>query len=132
MESYSEYSSLLQRFTASPLGLTDKSDGSKRRIHYLSFPTNDLFSINSGIPECYGTITYSRISDATSAVLRFRRGSILVKRDFESAFWHVPIAPDDQPILGFEWKDKYYAEQFLPFGLRTASYLFNLFAETFY
>ena len=36
------------------------------------------------------------------------------------------------PLLGFEWKRKYYAEPFLPFDLRTAPYLFNLFAEVFH
>ena len=129
---YTEFSQLPQQFTASPLGLTDKSDGSKRRIHHLSYPTSDASSINGGIPEDYGTINYSRISEAIMAVQRFGKGSWLIKRDFENAFRHVPVAPLDTPLLGFEWEGRYYAERFLPFGLRTAPYIFNLFAEVFH
>jgi len=36
------------------------------------------------------------------------------------------------PLLGFHWQEKFYAECFLPFGLRTAPYIFNLFAEVFH
>ena len=48
---YSSYDSLPPNFTASPLGLADKADGSKRRIHHLSFPTHCCTSINGGIPD---------------------------------------------------------------------------------
>lgn len=34
-----------------PLGLGDKSDGLKRRIHHLSYPPEEESSINCGIPE---------------------------------------------------------------------------------
>ena len=38
----------------------------------------------------------------------------------------------DSPLLGFEWQLKYIAERYLPFGLMTAPFLFNLFAEVFH
>ena len=57
---------------------------------------------------------------------------LLIKRDFEKAFRHIPISPLDSPLLGFHWQNKYYAELYLPFGLRKAPYIFNLFAETFH
>ena len=119
-------------YTASPPGLTDKADGSKRRIHHLSYPALDTDSINGGIPEHYGTIIYSGISDAIQAIQYMGKNCLLVKRDFESAFRHIPVSPLDSPLLGFHWKGTYYAESFLPFGLRTAPYLFNLFAEVFH
>ena len=58
--------------------------------------------------------------------------SRLIKRDFESAFHHIPVSPIDTPLLGFQWEGIFYAERFLLFGLRTAPYLFNLFAEVFH
>ena len=119
-------------FTASPLGLTEKADGSKRRIHHLSYPASDSVSINGGIPDHYGTITYSGIGDAIKAIQAMGRDCLLVKRDFESAFRHIPVSPLDSPLLGFHWEGTFYAESFLPFGLRTAPYLFNLFAEVFH
>ena len=65
---YSNKESLPRPFTAFPLGLTDKAAGRKRRIHHLSYPTMDSSSINAGIPEHYGTITYSGIVDAIQAI----------------------------------------------------------------
>ena len=103
LERYAHYSALPPDFTSSPLGLTDKSDGSKRRIHHLWFPAAYPFSINSGIPERYGTIDYSRISKAISAIQTFGKASRLIKRDFENAFRHIPIARDESLLLGFEW-----------------------------
>ena len=129
---YPNIQALPTHYTASPLGLTDKSDGSKRRIHHLSYPTNTTSSINGGIPEEYGVIAYSSVHDAILAIQNMGVGSLLVKRDFESAFRHIPISPLDSPLLGFQWQGKYYAERFLPFGLRTAPYLFNLFSEVFH
>ena len=38
----------------------------------------------------------------------------------------------DSPLLGFQWQGKYFAERYLPFGPRTAPYLFNLFAKVFH
>jgi len=132
LNQYPSPEALPHEFTASLLGLTDKADGSKRRIHHLSFPAESPTSINSGIPEEYGAIRYSSISDATSAIRALGKGCLLVKRDFESAFRHIPISPIDSPLLGFEWAGTYYSERFLPFGLPTAPYLFNLFAELFH
>jgi hypothetical protein len=41
----------------------------------------------------------------------------------------VPVATHEQWLLGFEWLSTPYAERCLPFGLSTAPFLFNLFAE---
>jgi len=133
LRKYCSYNTLPGYFIASPLvGLTDKSDGTKRRIHHLSYPPNDANSINSGIPELYGSISYSSITEAISAIQQFGNSCSLVKRDFESAFRHIPVSPLDTPLLGLYWQNTYYAEQYLPFRLRTAPYIFNLFAETFH
>ena len=101
-------------------------------MHHLSFAADDSCSINGGIPEAYRAIAYSTVKDAIAAVQRFGNCCQLTKRDFASAFRHIPVSPFDTPLLGFGWQGKYYSEHFLPFGLRTASYLFNLFAETFH
>ena len=131
LQYYPSQSSLPDYYIASPLGLTDKSDSSKRRIHHLSYPTNTERSINAGIPELYGNIKYSSIEDATTGVSKLGQGCYLIKRDFENALRHIPICPEDSPLLGFHWENRYYSEQFLPFGLRTAPYIFNLYAEMF-
>lgn len=129
---YPDPSQLPNHYTASTLGLIDKSDGSKRRIHHLSYPPLSVSSINSGIPEHYGTISYSTVTEAIEAIQGLGKDCILVKHDFEAAFQHIPVSPVDSPLLGFRWENTYYSELFLPFGLRTAPYLFNIFAEVFH
>ena len=87
---------------------------------------------NNGIPEQFGSITYSGIEDAVSAIQKLGKGSILIKCDFKSAFRHIPVSRYDSPLLGFHWQNCRYAESFLPFGFRTAPYLFNHFPEVFH
>ena len=132
LETYPDFASLPNHYTASPLGLVDKSDGSKRRIHHLSYPPGDNSAINNGIPEEYGAIVYSTIEDTIQAIQHFGAGCNLIKRDFESAFRYRPVSPLDSPLLGFKSGERYYAEKFLPFGLRTALYIFNLFGKIFH
>lgn len=57
------------------------------------------------------------------------KGSKLVKRDLADAFRHVPVARSDWWLLGFFWQDHYYFDRFLPFGLRTSPYIFDLLAR---
>ena len=47
---YTSYNQLPRFFTASPVGLTDKSEGTKQRIHHFSYPENRTHSVNGGIP----------------------------------------------------------------------------------
>jgi hypothetical protein len=91
-------------------------------------------TVNGNIPEEYGTLRYSTMDDVVAILSRppYGPGSILVKRDLEDAFRHIPVSPLDWPLLGFHWDSTYYADCFLPFGLRAAPYIFNLFAEAFH
>ena len=68
LELYTNEASLPEYYTASPL---DKADGSKRRIHHLTYPSSDTSSINSGITESYGTIMYSTIDEAILAIRKY-------------------------------------------------------------
>ena len=128
---YKDSQCLPSHYTASPLGLTDKADSNKRRIHNLSYPVGDPTAINAAIPEHYGMIKYSGIQDAIQAVQKYGKDRILLKRDFESAFRHIPVSLIDYPLLGFHWENYFYSECFLPFRLRNTPYLFNIFAEVF-
>jgi len=116
-------------FISSPLGLVPKGNGGWRRIHHLSFPTQ--LSVNDHIPAAFGAITYVKFDDILNTIRRTGRGSIIVKRDIESAFRNVPVALSNRWLLGLKW-GLHYTENCLPFGLRTAPFLFNLFAEGFH
>jgi len=96
---YPNTQSLSTYYTPSTLGLINKLDGGKRRIHHLSYPTNTTGSINGGIPEEFGTIAYSSVHNAIQSIQTMGIGSLLVKRDFKSAFRHIPVSPLPSPLL---------------------------------
>lgn len=114
-------------FISSPLGLVPKHDGGWRRIHDLSFPRER--SVNHYIDEAHGALEYTVLDDAIDALLTQGKGAIMVKRDLADAFRHIPIAESDFWLLGFFWAGFYYIDRFLPFGLRTAPFIFDLFAK---
>ena len=96
-------------------------------IFDLSCPNGE--SVNDHIPVEYGSLRYESFQEALALVASIGRGAILLKKDLKAAFRHVPLSPYDYWLFFFRWKDDYYVELFLPFGLRTAPFLFNLFAE---
>ena len=114
-------------FISSPLGLAPKSNGKWRRIHHLLHPRG--LSVNCHIAKDHGALEYASFDDAMTIVIEVGQGALLVKRDLAEAFRHILVAESDWSLLGFLWDDVYYVELFLPFGLRTSPYLFDLFAK---
>ena len=41
----------------------------------------------------------------------------------------MPVRQEDWNLLGIHWKSKYYIDTCLPFGLRSAPFLFNRLAD---
>lgn len=115
------------RFISSPLGLVPKPNGKWRVIHHLSFPPKT--SVNDAIDEEGAYLAYVKFEAILQMVISAGRDCIIVKRDMRDAFRMIPIAPQDHWLFGFQWEDKFYTEKVLPFGLRTAPFLFNLLAE---
>ena len=50
---------------------------------------------------------------------------MLCKIDLKDAFRLIPVQPTDWNLVGIFWKQKFYVDTCLPFGLRSALYLFN-------
>jgi hypothetical protein len=124
-------SNLPAHYFCSPIGLVPKMvDGVQtgwRVIFDLSSPLGS--SVNDGIPKEYGSLIYETLIDAIQLVAQVGKGAVMMKRDLKAAFRHIPINPCDYWLLIFKWDGKYYVDMFLPFGLRTAPRIFNLFAE---
>ena len=53
----------------------------------------------------------------------------MAKTDLKSAFRLIPIHPDDWHLLGIYWKAQYFVDMYLPFGLRSAPYIFNQLSD---
>ena len=66
---------------------------------------------------------------ASQKVLTVGQGAMLAKFDVSGAFRTVPVHPDDRHLLGMRWKCHTYADKVLPFGLRSASKLYNAVAD---
>ena len=119
------------RYYCSPLGLVpkrvDEVQTDWRRIFNLSCPAGH--SVNDAINPAFGSLRYETFNTAVSAIAKSGRGTVLMKRDIKAAFRMIPICTEDQWLLIFEWDGSYYMELFLPFGLRTAPFIFNLFGE---
>lgn len=115
-------------FRASPLGSVEKRGSSKRRrIHHLSWPRGA--SVNAGIPKEEVRIEYEPFVRAVATLRRLGRGTLFGKLDLEDAFRQIPVSPDDWELLGFTWARALWHEVTLTFGVASAPYIFNLFAE---
>ena len=114
-------------YICSPLGLVPKHNGGWRRIHDLSFPVKH--SVNHYIDEAWGQLEYVTFDEAVDAILRIKKGAVLIKRDLADAFRYIPIARSDWWLLRFYWDGSYWMDCFLPFRLRTAPFIFDLFAK---
>ena len=108
-------------------GGTKKKNGGWRMITHLSAPHR--LSINDGIDIEQHMFHYSSIDNATRLVANLGRNSALAKVDLKSAFHLIPINTLDWDLLGIYWRGSYYVDKQLPFGLRSALFLFNQFAS---
>ena len=54
----------------------------------------------------------------------------MAKTDLKTAFRLIAIHPDDWSLLGIYWQSQYYVDMYLPFGLRSAPFLFNQLSES--
>jgi hypothetical protein len=117
-------------FQVSPIGLVPKKNSAKfRTIFHLSFPKSGSTSINASISQEDFSLQYVTIDNAIEGIKHFGHGYFLAKTDIESAFRLIPVHPDDYEILGMYWDGKYYHDKVLPFGLRSAPYLFNQLSD---
>ena len=53
----------------------------------------------------------------------------MAKTDISAAFRHVPVHPKDWELLGMHWNGLYFFNIVLPFGLRSAPYIFNQLSD---
>ena len=121
-------------FIVSPLGAFKKRGSNKiRLIHDLSFPSKG--SVNSLINKEDFSLAYASVDDAVRICKSLGPGPVyMAKLDLENAFKHVLVDRRDWHMLGFSWPDsngrtQYFFSKVLNFGLRSAPFLFDMFAE---
>ena len=111
----------------SGLGVVPKRNGGLRVIHHLSAPPD--LSVNDHIDPAAFSLKYIHVDDAVRAILNIGSGALLSKFDIRNAFRLIPVRPDDWPLLGIHWRNQYYFDKVLPFGLRSSPFIFDKVAS---
>lgn len=75
------------------------------------------------------SLQYVRIDDAIDHIMHYGTSAFLFKLDIKSAFRIIPVHPDDWHLLGIKWRDNYYYDMVLPFGLRSSPAIFDSVAS---
>ena len=72
---------------------------------------------------------YASILDSAALVRQLDQGTVLAKIDLLHAYRHIPVHPDDHPLLGIKSGQDTFVDTALPFGLRSALKIFSAFAD---
>ena len=119
-----------ENFQVSPIGLVPKKHSDKfQTIFHLSFPKSETSSINYFIEKDDFSLQYITIDNAIAAIQKFGPGCYMGKTDIESAFRLIPVHANDWALMGMFWNGQYYFDKVLPFGLRSAPYIFNQLSD---
>ena len=114
----------LENLHVSPLGvIPKKTPGEFRMIHNLSYPKGA--SINDSIPPEFSSVKYASVDDAINLIQGQGKGCAMAKTDVRSAFRIVPVHLSDYPLLGFQWKEKWYYDKTLPMGCSSSCQIFE-------
>ena len=118
----------LANFQCHPVGVIPKKHSPDwRTIYHLSYPQGN--SINDHIAKDPYSLSYVWVDDAIQILQSLGKGAYMAKTDLKSAFRLIPIHPDDWNLLGILWKSQYYVDMYLPFGLRSAPFIFNQLSD---
>lgn len=119
----------LNNFISSPLGLVPKhTPGEWRLIHHLSHPKGQ--SVNDGIPEYYSKVSYDNLDYALAIIAKLGKGTFISKSDVKSAFYNLPIHPQDYNLLGFTWEDQFYYFKVAAMGCSSSCRSFELLSTS--
>lgn len=68
------------------------------------------------------------VVDIIDGIMTYGRWTLMAKFDIESAYDIVPVHLDDRFLLGMQWRGHFFTDLALPFGLRSAPYIFSAVA----
>lgn len=85
-------------------------------------------SINDGISKELSSLSYVRVDDVVSRVLKLGKGALMARLDIKQAYRNIPVHPEDR-YIGMCWQGHMYVDAPLPFGLRSAPLIFTALAD---
>ena len=86
-------------------------------------------SVNDGIDPDEFTLHYIKLEQVIRVVFKLGVGALMAKFDVEAAYRNVPVHPSHRVPLGMKWHDQFCVDLVLPFGLRSAPFIFNSIAD---
>jgi hypothetical protein len=115
-------------FRVNPLGVVFKKGNTlkPRVVHHLSWPRNGN-SVNKSITEF--RVTLDAFDSALSALRACGRGACMGKIDIEAAYRCIPVRPVDWPLQGMKWREKYFFDIVMQFGLASATAIFEWYSS---
>jgi len=119
-------------FRNAPLGIVPKkhTDPPKfRSIQHFSFPEGA--SVNDGIDPDDFRIRYDGIHFLLALLVRLGPSAIFWKADVTDAFRTMPIHRSDWAMQGVFHLGRFYLDMYLPFGLRSAPFIFVSLMDLF-
>jgi len=112
----------------SPIGAVNKKHSTKLRvIHHLSWPRDGSgTSINEQLSD--ELCEYTLFKTVRDHIAQRGRGVLMAKFDISDAFRLVRLHPRHHSLLGMCFLGLYFYERCLPFGLKPAPAIFEMFA----
>ena len=95
----------------------------------LDLSSPDGHSVNDSIKKDPFMVQYMKIDDIIDGIMSLGRGTLLAKFDVESAYCIIPIHPNDCYLFGMQGQGYHFVDMALPFGLRSAPYIFSSVAD---
>ena len=86
-------------------------------------------SVNDGISSDEFSMHYIKLDQIISMIAKHGPGALMAKFDVEAAYRNIAVHPEDRYLLGMKWRSQFFVDLALPFGLRSAPYIFNSVAE---
>ena len=75
------------------------------------------------------SLQYIKVDQVIRMVFRYGPSALVAKFEVESTYQNIPVHPDDCFLLGMRWRGQFYVDLLLPFGLRSAPFIFNSIAD---
>ena len=72
---------------------------------------------------------YIHLDQIINMIAQHRPGALMAKFDVEAAYHNIAVHPDGRHLLGMQWRGQGFVDLALPFGLRSAPYIFNSVAD---
>ena len=92
----------------------------------LSWPKHK--SVNDGIDKNIYLgesmeLKYPTIDNISDMIASLGSGCLLFKCDLSQAYCCIPVYPGDIGFLGYSWRQGFFIDRVLPFGLRSAAFI---------